>query len=275
MTAIVLAYCSSHAPMMAAAADAAPRAQSDAFFAAHRRIRDLATERRPQAVIVVSNEHFTNFFFENFPQLCVGVGETNWGPAEAWLPIDHGWVPGHPRLALHVLGSVLDAGFDPSSSQELMLDHGVMTVYQQLDFSLRLPLVPIIQNCTVRPMQPLRRCLDFGRALGDAIRAFDGLERVAVVGAGGLSHWIGTPRVGDIDADFDRWFLDHLSTGDLAEVVDLSDDELEEAGNGAHEIRSWLAVAGAVAPDTAETLVYEPIEAWITGMAVAVFGRGS
>jgi aromatic ring-opening dioxygenase catalytic subunit (LigB family) len=271
MAEIVMAYCSSHAPMMAAASDAAPRDQRDAFFAAHGRIRELAAALQPQAVVVVSNEHFTNFSFENFPQMCVGIGERNWGPAEAWLPIVQRWIAGQPRLAGHVLRSVLRDGFDPAFSEELRLDHGVMTVYHQLDPTLALPLVPIIQNCSVRPMQSLRRCHEFGRALGAALRSFDGLERVALLGAGGLSHWIGVPRVGDIDSDFDRWFLDHLRTGDLADVLDLGDDELEEAGNGAHEIRSWLTVAGAVAPRTAETLAYEPIEEWITGMAVAVF----
>jgi aromatic ring-opening dioxygenase catalytic subunit (LigB family) len=274
MADIVLAYCSSHAPMMAAAREAAPRAQAEAFFAAHQRIRQVASACRPEAVVVVSNEHFTNFFLENFPQLCIGVGESNWGPAEEWLPIDRGWIPGQPRLADHVLRTALDNGFDPSFSQELRLDHGIMTVYHELDASMHLPLVPIIQNCTVRPMQSLRRCHQFGQVLGEAIKSYDGLERVAVLGAGGLSHWIGAPRVGDIDTGFDRWFLGRLQSGDLADVLDLPDDELEEAGNGAHEIRSWLTVAGAVEPSTAETLAYEPIEPWITGMAVALFAAG-
>jgi hypothetical protein len=29
------------------------------------------------ACVVVSNEHFTNFLLENFPQLCIGLGERN------------------------------------------------------------------------------------------------------------------------------------------------------------------------------------------------------
>jgi aromatic ring-opening dioxygenase LigB subunit len=118
---------------------------------------------------------------------------------------------------------------------------------------------------------PVRRCYEFGRALGAAIRSFEGLDRVAVVGAGGLSHWIGTPRVGDIEETFDRWFLERLEEGDLTDVLSLPDEEIELAGNGAHEIRSWVAVAGAVAPASARTLAYEPIYPWITGMAVSHF----
>ena len=123
-----------------------------------------------------------------------------------------------------------------------------MTVYYELDHDMKLPLVPIVQNCAVPPLMPVRRAYEFGKALGDAIRSYDGLQRVAVVGAGGLSHWIGKPRVGDIDEDFDRWFLERLERGELDQVLDMPDSEIELAGNGAHEIRSWLAVAGAVAP---------------------------
>jgi aromatic ring-opening dioxygenase LigB subunit len=117
----------------------------------------------------------------------------------------------------------------------------------------------------------VRRWYEFGRALGDAVRSYDGLERVAVVGAGGLSHWIGTPRVGDIEEEFDRWFLERLERGEVEELLDLPDDEIELAGNGAHEIRSWLAVAGAAEPGVARTLAYEPVYPWITGMAVTRF----
>jgi hypothetical protein len=140
---------------------------------------------------VVSNGHFTNFFLENFPQLYIGLGERNWGPTEAWLPIDKAWVPGHPGLGDHIARSTLQAGFDPAFSHQLELDHGVMTVYHELDPELQLPLVPIVQNCAVHPMMPLRRCYEFGVALGDAIRSYDGLDRVALAGAGGLSHFIG------------------------------------------------------------------------------------
>jgi hypothetical protein len=270
MAEIVLAYCSSHAPMMTAARDSAPEEQRDHFFGALARIRDEAQQRGVQACVVLSNEHFTNFFLENFPQICVGVGSRNWGPTEAWLPIDKAWIPGHAALADHITRQTLKAGFDPAFSHQLELDHGVMTVYHELDESMRLPLVPVVQNCAVEPLMPVRRSYEFGKALGDAIRGFDGLERVAVVGAGGLSHWIGHPRVGDIEETFDRWFLDKLEAGDLEDLLSLPDDEIALAGNGAHEIRSWLAVAGA-AGGRGHTLAYEPVYPWITGMAVSEF----
>jgi Catalytic LigB subunit of aromatic ring-opening dioxygenase len=266
---IVLAYCSSHAPMMSSAREAAPAEQRNNFFGALDFLKQEAIKRDVQACVVLSNEHFTNFFLENFPQICIGLGEKNWGPTEEWLPIDKVWIPGHEGLANHIATQTLNSGFDPAFSHLLELDHGIMTVYYELDNEMKLPLVPIVQNCAVPPLMPVRRAYEFGQALGAAIRSYDGLERVAIVGAGGLSHFIGNPRVGDIDEEFDRWFLERLERGELEQILDMPDDEIEIAGNGNHEMRSWLAVAGAVAPITATRLAYEPVYPWITGMGVA------
>src|SRR5260370_617458 len=170
-----------------AARDAAEEPQRDRFFGALDGIREDARRAGVQAGVGLSNEHFTNFFLENFPQNCIGVGERNWGPTEAWLSIDHAWIPGHPGLANHIARSVLRAGFDPAFSHQLELDHGVMTVYHELDPQLHLPLVPIVQNCADQPMMPLRRCYEFGSALGEAIRSFLALDRVALVAAAASS----------------------------------------------------------------------------------------
>jgi Catalytic LigB subunit of aromatic ring-opening dioxygenase len=266
---IVLAYCSSHAPMMSSARMAAPEEQRTHFFGALDHVREEAVARGVEACVVLSNEHYTNFFLENFPQICIGLGEKNWGPTEEWLPIDKVWIPGHPGLANHIAEYTLHHGFDPAFSHQLELDHGIMTVYYELDHDMKLPLVPIVQNCAVPPLMPVRRAYEFGKAVGEAIRGYDGLQRVALIGAGGLSHWIGNPRVGDIDEQFDRWFLERLERGELDQLLDMPDSEIELAGNGNHEMRTWVAVSGAVEPVRARTLAYEPVYPWITGMAVA------
>jgi hypothetical protein len=266
---IVLAYCSSHAPMMSSARMAAPEEQRNNFFGALDFLRAEAAERGVEACVVLSNEHYTNFFLENFPQICIGLGEKNWGPTEEWLPIDKVWIPGHAGLGNHIATHTLNHGFDPAFSHQLELDHGIMTVYYELDPTMRLPLVPVVQNCAVPPLMPLRRAYEFGKALGEAIRGYTGVQRVALIGAGGLSHWIGNPRVGDIDEEFDRWFLQRLERGELEQVLDMPDSEIELAGNGNHEMRTWVAVAGAMEPVRATTLAYEPVYPWITGMGVA------
>jgi hypothetical protein len=273
--------------MMLAAREAAPVDQRERFFGALAEVRRRVDERRLDALVVCSNEHFTNFFLDNVPAWCVGVGERHFGPVERWLGVEQGWFPGHPELAAHLLARLSADGFDGAFSHELKLDHGIVTVYSEADPARRLPLVPVVLNCAVRPMPTLRRCLGLGRALRRAIESFPHALRVGVLGAGGLSHSVGTPTVGWIDEDFDRWFLARLAAGRLDELCDVPDDELELAGNGTHEVRAWLVAAGAAglgeAPSAepgaggpgravrATVLAYEPVRAWINGMGVVVF----
>jgi len=71
---------------------------------------------------------------------------------------------------------------------------------------------------------------------------------VGLVGAGGLSHFVGEPRIGDIEENFDRWFLEELERQPLSDdLLDMPNDELMEAGNGTGEVRAWVAVGGAMA----------------------------
>jgi len=88
---VVLAYCSSHAPMMSSAREAAPKEQREHFIGALDAIRQQARDLDVQACVFLSNEHFTNFFLENYPQICIGVGERTWWPTEYWMPSDNVW----------------------------------------------------------------------------------------------------------------------------------------------------------------------------------------
>lgn len=274
MADIVVGYSASHAPMMSADPSSAPIEQARRFFAALERVRDDAKARQVQAVVMISGEHFSNFFLDNLPQISIGVAETHLGPVEKWLGIDRTVVPGHPGLAQAILAGNMADGHLPALSHRLIVDHGFMTVYHQLDRTMKLPLVPIIMNCTTPPLMTLRQAWNYGMSVGKAIRDYDGLERVALCGAGGLSHFIGEARVGDIDEEFDRWFLAQLEKPDLGELLDLPNDELALAGNGTGEVRTWVAVAGAMQGCRATALNYEPIYEWINGMGVVSYETG-
>src|SRR5437667_10736773 len=133
MAEIALAYSASHAPMMKVARDLAPEEQRRNFFGALEWLRDEARARGVQACVVLSNEHFTNFFLENFPQICIGLGERNWGPTEPWLQTAQAWIPAHPALGEHITRRTIPAGFAPAFSHLLELDHGWITVSHQRD----------------------------------------------------------------------------------------------------------------------------------------------
>jgi hypothetical protein len=268
---LVAAVAASHAPTITAApetAEAGPRARVYGAMAA---LRDELAAARADVLVVCSNEHFTNFFLDNFPPFCIGIGDQHTGPAESWLRIPPRVVPGHRALGTWLLEQALAADFDPAFSEELRLDHGIMTVLHLLDGDRRTPVVPIIQNCAVHPMPSLRRCFRLGQVLRRAIEAWPAPARVALIGAGGLSHWVGRPEMGRINAEFDRWFLGRLAAGRPEEILQLRDADVEAAGNGAHEIRSWLTVAGAAGGARGRVLAYEPIAPWVTGMGVLTY----
>ena len=143
-----------------------------------------------------------------------------------------------------------------------------MTVYYELDHGMKIPLVPIVQNCAVPPLVPVRRAYEFGKALGDAIRSYTGLQRVAVIGAGGLSHWIGNRG----SATSPRTSTGSSSASSGASSTRCSTSRTTNSNSPAtartRSAAGW-PVAGAVDPVRPRTLAYEPVYPWITGMAVA------
>ena len=271
MAEIVMAYSASHAPMMTADPGSAPREKADNFFGALEKVRDTAKETGVQAIVMMTGEHFTNFFLDGLPQIAIGLDDEHLGPPEVWLQVPKKMVPSDAGLAAHITASLVEQGQQPALSYGMKIDHGFMTVYYWLDNSMELPMVPIVLNCTTPPLMTVRQFHDFGKALGEAIRSYDGLERVALVAGGGLSHFVGEPRVGDIDEEFDKWFLDVLAGGDLSPILDIPNDELMLAGNGTGEIRAWVALAAAMGDAPGKVLAYEAVYEWINGMGVVMY----
>lgn len=143
-----MAYSSSHAPMMTADPGSAPPEQADRFFAALTQVRELAVQKQVQAVVMVTGEHFTNFFLDGLPQIAIGLDEAHIGPKEVWLQVPKKMVPSDAGLAAHITAELMAAGQQPALSYGMAIDHGFMTVYYWLDPQMNLPLVPIVVNCT-------------------------------------------------------------------------------------------------------------------------------
>jgi hypothetical protein len=111
-----------------------------------------------------------------------------------------------------------------------------------------------------------------GRLLGEKLQRIP--ERIALLATGGLSHWPGEAKHGKINIPFDRKFLATLVTGDLAQLTQYTHEEINaEAGSGGHEIRTWIALAGAVQSWKASLVAYEPVVPWATGCGLVEFSR--
>lgn len=276
MAEVVIGIAASHAPNLAIPSMIAgtKQEQYDRVVAGFAEARTMLEAARPDAIVIFSTDHFDRCFFDNLPPFLVAVGETAEGPVNEWLKI--------PRVTLRVAGELgrflvsegLENGVDFASSADLGLDHAEVVPLSFLTPRWDIPIVPIVVNAFAPPMPSLKRCLQVGAFVREALERWPEKKRVAVVGTGGLSHWVGPPETGRVNAEFDRWFLHCLVENRSADVIATykkSEDLEKDAGNGGQEIRDWLAVAAAMpATLTPRILAYEPLPG--CGIGVMAWG---
>jgi protocatechuate 4,5-dioxygenase beta chain/2,3-dihydroxyphenylpropionate 1,2-dioxygenase len=270
---VVGAFTASHSPGITGWPERAEDGRRQAVEGAYAEVRRRIEELRPDAVVAVSVEHFTNFHLGNLPAFAIATGESYLGPVTAemaaFLNVEQHQYPGHAELGRHLYEFALESEFDPALVEGgLDFDENFCVPFKHLDPESKYPMVPIIVNGVNPPWPTPKRCYDFGRMISRAVEAQSLAERVVVVGTGGLSHWVGLPESGNINTDFDRDFIARLEKGDPERLTAYSREEIDEAGNGAHEIRTWLVAAGA-AGTAFDVLVYEPVPEWLTGTSVA------
>lgn len=270
---VVGVFATAHSPGITGFPEKAEPEQRSAVLEAFAAVRSRVAQLDPDVLVLVSVEHFTNFSLANLPTFAIGTASRYLGPVTvemgAFLNIRQRDYPGHTVLGRHLYGYALEAQFDPALAEgDLAFDENFCVPLELIDPDSGIPVVPIIVNGVNHPGPTAGRCYAFGQMLRRAIAAQDTVGRVVVIGTGGLSHWVGMRESGDINETFDREFLRRLDAGDPAGLTAYQQDEIDVAGNGADEIRTWLVAAG-VAGCGFDTLVYEPVPGWLTGTAVA------
>ncbi len=224
----------------------------------------------PDVLMVVTAEHFANFFMDNMPAYAIGMAPDYEGPIEDpdWLRIERRRIPGNQPLSEKLIKKVLHTT-DVAYCEEWKFDHGIMVPLHFLTPEYNLDIIPVNINCQGPPLTPLKRAWAFGEALADACNSVD--ERIALVAAGGISHWPATPNSGKINEAWDRDFLDKLSRNDKDGLLDYTDEETYlEAGQGGFEIRPFIALAGATHGHQTSICFYEPIPIFAVGCTVAI-----
>ena len=100
-----------------------------------------------------------------------------------------------------------------------------------------MPAVPLFINTFYPPNQPsVRRCFALGNALADAVATWDEDLRVAVIGSGGMSHFV-------VDEELDRGFLGAMQRKDTDALIAIPPYNFR---SGTSELKNWIPVAGAM-----------------------------
>ena len=243
---------------------------------------------KPDVAIVIGADQEEYFFDDNMPALAVYWGDRwklapwtlpdnvpeaykvsawGYGVEEKDCAIDAG-------LAQHLIESLRDDDFDISAvryaepqyggtvgpvgyldikretkPRALGMGHAWAFVVQRIMNERYIPFVPVMVNACYPPNQPsAKRCYQLGRAIGRAVATWGAGKRVAVIGSGGLSHFV-------VDEELDRAALRAMREKDAQAIAALPEFRLQSA---AAEIKPWICAAGALESLTMDVVEYVP-----------------
>ena len=226
-------------------------------------LADCFEQQKPDVAVVVGNDQMEVFNADHVPAFAIFWGDYVEGhprspeflaklnPAVARAeadrtPAEYTQYPCHPALGRHLIERVNADGFDVSQMKRLSVGeigvnsapHAYGFVYRRLMRDKVVPHVPVFVNTFYPPNQPTAaRCFEFGRALARAIAAWPEDKTVAMIGSGGLTHFV-------IDEAFDRQLLDAVQSGDARAFAALPEALFQ---SGTSESKNWIVVAGAMA----------------------------
>jgi aromatic ring-opening dioxygenase catalytic subunit (LigB family) len=264
------AFASSHAPLLARDWHLLSEPLRARLSAGFRELGRRIAAARADVIVEIAPDHWTNFFLDNLPSVCIGVGAAHGGPHEPFLrDFPHTTLPGDPAFARHLVETALADGFEPSVSHHARLDHGFCLPLWRMELEPLPRIVPVFLNSLEPPMPSLRRCLQWGDLIARAIASFPGKQRIAVLASGGLSHSIGEAAMGSIDEVFDRACVDAFAAGEPEQLARIIDGGIVAAGNGSHEIRNWLVAHGAARNSGFDLIDYLAVSEVYVGCAFA------
>ena len=214
--------------------------------------------KKPDALVVVADDHLNAFSFNCVPAMCVRIGRQvqrmAQDHAEAFDKVlDHmpTTYPLHEELANAILEQGVASGFDLALSWEAPVDHAFLSPVNTMHGTRPIPpLVPIWVNAFVAPQPTARRCFAFGQHIARVVAKSP--WNVGIIATGGLSHFpeLSLPRVGETDTVFDRKLIHWMETGEHDPLLELSADELHKSGS--HEFLNWMVLLGTITPARAD-----------------------
>src|ERR1044071_911447 len=207
-------------------------------MAAIEQLREILARKAPDTVIVVGDDQHENLVDDNMPPFTVFIGKE----VEASTSLRYLKQPPTENrakyrvddaLGVALIDRLMEAGFDPSYSKKTRyeggLGHAFARVLQFLNPDASYAILPIMVNTYYPPAPSPKRCVQFGRALAEAIECFPEQRRVAVIASGGLSHT-------RIDEKLDEQVIDALEGNKMDKLAGLPAEQLVE---GTSEIRNW------------------------------------
>ena len=205
---------------------------------------------RPDVLIVVANDQFVNFAYNNIPTFFITLADE----VKGQFTRHRFHYRNDKELGRAILKAGIDAGIDFSFGEYIELQHTQTVPLHFLLPEPKIPILPIYVNTWVEPIPTPRRCFQVGELIGKVAEGWK--ERVAILATGGLSHFPGSPRIGEIDTSFDHKLLEILREGKGRSLADYSVEEICKAGDS--EFLNWMVAIGSVGDAKAKQTFYMP-----------------
>ena len=246
--------------------DLAIEVKKQRFESTQNAIKEMARvfhDVKPDVAIVIGNDQMEILSDDNQPMIMIYHGERfenvpfseaqlkRLGPGVAIAEPNHHppkreTYPGQPDLAMHLIESLCAENFDPATSKRLPeqmeskltgIPHAWGFYYRRVMEDRVVPNVPVFLNTFYPPNRPsVRRCLDFGAAIARAVESWDKDMRVAILGSGGMSHFV-------VDQEFDHAFMKAFVAPTYDEMLAFPDNMFR---SGTAELKCWIPVKSAM-----------------------------
>ncbi len=272
---IIGTVATSHTPTIGFAYDHDKQSDPDwaPIFKAYEPVQRWLAEQRPDAMIVIFNDHVTSFFFDHYSAFALGIGDSYPSADEGGGPRALPPLPGHAALAQHIGASLVADEFDMSFFQDKPLDHGVfspMSVMCPHEPAWPTPIVPLQVGVLLFPIPSAKRCYKLGQALRRAVESFPEDLKVVLVATGGLSHQVHGERAGFNNVPWDQRFLEMYENDPVALTEMTLAQYATLGGAEGAEIVMWLIARGAMSANVRK-IHQEYYLPSMTGIATAIY----
>ncbi|TDD57176.1 protocatechuate 3,4-dioxygenase [Nonomuraea terrae] len=277
MAEIIWGLATSHVPSIGAAMD--HHKTTDPYwkplFDGYEPARAWMAAHRPDVAVIVYNDHANAVDLDLVPTFGIGAAGSYDVADEGWGPRPVPPVVGAPELSAHLVGELVDDGFDIATFHRLDVDHGLtvpLSVYcPDPGEAWPCAVVPVLVNVIQYPQPTAARCHALGKAIGRAIRSFPQDLKVAVFGTGGMSHQLAGARAGLINSEFDRMFLQAIESEPEKLAALTREEYIREAGTEGIELIMWLVMRGALSDRITRVHDTYHVPASNTAAALALF----
>ena len=228
------------------------------------RVAEVWARARPDVCVIFGNDQrelmlpacqpaYTVYYGDTFwngpmsearsAQLPPGIRESEW----ANRPDAYTEYRGMPDLAASLIARGLDAGWDfavsnewpehPENHHHVGTPHAFAYVIRRVMRDRAVPILPIITNTFFPPNQPRPwRCFELGRLVHSVIADWDSDLRVAVIGSGGMSHFV-------INESFDHALIAAIQARDEAFLRGVDPVLMKD---GTSELLNWISASGCL-----------------------------